>query len=453
MVDEGRDNNGNRTCETTGGVTKTFNYDAFDRMTSVVQGCPRHSGGEPPLPYLSLPASETVGSAAASARLIGRRDALAAPRPRVWGWPRHPRPRARERRPAAPDSKRLSLTDSSGTRKFFYDRNDVIQEYNSNWSSVTREYTHGPWVDEPLSMTDHMSKEANNTHYLMKDRLGSIINILDESETLKTTYSYDAFGEPTATYHSGQVDCMYRFTGRVYDGTMGAYFYRARYYNQSLGRFFSRDPIMSLGSLYAYCNNSPANFTDPSGRISSSINAGSFNMDVANIVSASIQGGSPSDPCSRGIEWPWWRWILTTDSDGDGWCDEFEEEKGTDPNDADSQPEDTLKNRMGNAIAMRNAADVEFAGFLSDIVEGIGSALGGLFSGGGSGGESYPDGGGYGYGGSQCGPGGTQLASYCPVGFEFTSGNFGDTFGGGMLGSLLSFLGIDFDPNSGGFQI
>jgi len=112
-----------------------------------------------------------------------------------------------------------------------------------------------------------VSRTAGDTYYLMKDRLGSIINIMDASENLKTTYSYDAFGQPTATYHSGQVDCMYRFTGRVYDTGMGNYFYRARYYNQSLGRFFSRDPIFSLQSLYAYCNNSPANFGDPFGMI------------------------------------------------------------------------------------------------------------------------------------------------------------------------------------------
>jgi len=42
-------------------------------------------------------------------------------------------------------------------------------------------------------------------------------------------------------------------------------FYRARYYNQSLGRFFSRDPLFSLGSLYAYCHNSPGNYRDPLG--------------------------------------------------------------------------------------------------------------------------------------------------------------------------------------------
>ena len=173
------------------------------------------------------------------------------------------------------------------------------------------------------------------------------------------------------------------------------------------------------------------------------------------MASNSIGGdaGDIGTICGWHVEWPWWLWILTTDSDGDGWCDRFEKAEGTDPNNADSQPEDTLKNRIGNAIAMQIDKDVEFAGFLADIVVGIGEAIGGLFSGGGSGGESYPAGGGYGYGGSQCGPGGTQLASYCPVGFEFTSGNFGDTFGGGMLGSLLSFLGIDFDPNSGGFQI
>ena len=242
------DNNGNLTGETTGGVTKTFNYDPFDRMTSVVQG-------------QTTLQSMTYG----------------------------------------PDSKRLSLTDSSGTRKFFYDGNDVIQEYNSNWSSVTKEYTHGPWVDEPLSMTDHTSKEANNTYYLMKDRLGSIINILDENETLKTTYRYDAFGEPTATYHSGQVDCMYRFTGRVFDGAMGAYFYRARYYNQSLGRFFSRDPIMSLGSLYAYCNNSPENFTDPSGRLDQPVGSDRSNLSSS---SGGFDEGTPF-----AVPGPWWWWM------------------------------------------------------------------------------------------------------------------------------------------------
>jgi len=132
------------------------------------------------------------------------------------------------------------------------------------------------------------------------DTLGSIINILDENEALKTTYSYDAFGEPTATYHSGQVDCMYRFTGRAYDSAMGNYFYRARYYNQSLGRFFSRDPIMSLSSLYGYCGNSPTNFTDPTGMVvvGGNAQAGRILADTTKEEKQEEEesGGLPEDP-------------------------------------------------------------------------------------------------------------------------------------------------------------
>ena len=101
----------------------------------------------------------------------------------------------------------------------------------------------------------------------MKDGLGSIINILDCNENVKTTYSYDAFGEPSATYHSGQIDSIYRFTGRVFDAAIGSYYYRARYYDQNLGRFFSRDPLFLLQSLYIHCNNSPVSFTDPTGSV------------------------------------------------------------------------------------------------------------------------------------------------------------------------------------------
>ncbi len=219
------------------------------------------TGGVPPLPdllLLTIPSCRLARSEIAFDRMTSVVQGQTTLQSMTYG----------------PDSKRLSLTDSSGTRKFFYDGNDAIQEYNSAWSTVTKEYTHGPWVDEPLSMTDRTAREAGDTYYLMKDRLGSIINILDESETLKTTYSYDAFGDPTTTHHSGQVDCMYRFTGRVFDGASGNYFYRARYYNQSLGRFFSRDPIMGLGSLYSYCGNSPENYRDPSGMFGTSTGGG-----------------------------------------------------------------------------------------------------------------------------------------------------------------------------------
>ena len=102
-----------------------------------------------------------------------------------------------------------------------------------NWSASAD--TNDPWVDEPLSMTDNTARQAGDTYYLMKDRLGSIINILDENERRASapiasfsgertgsgrTETELPFGQPTATYHSGQVDCMHRFTGRVYKDTI-----------------------------------------------------------------------------------------------------------------------------------------------------------------------------------------------------------------------------------------
>ena|SRR5215469_1902567 len=46
------------------------------------------------------------------------------------------------------------------------------------------------------------------------------------------------------------------------------YYYRARYYDPSAGRFLGEDPIRFVGSgfnFYAYAGNAAANFIDPSG--------------------------------------------------------------------------------------------------------------------------------------------------------------------------------------------
>jgi RHS repeat-associated protein len=81
--------------------------------------------------------------------------------------------------------------------------------------------------------------------------------------------AYGAFG--LGLLHEGATANDYRYTAQQYDTTLGQYYLRARYYRPSAGRFSSRDPLTSVvaGALtlhaYAYTNNSPVRFSDPSG--------------------------------------------------------------------------------------------------------------------------------------------------------------------------------------------
>ncbi len=92
---------------------------------------------------------------------------------------------------------------------------------------------------------------------------GSLSNA---SGVLANTYTYDSFGKLTAS--SGTIVNPYRFTGRELDSETGLMYYRARYYDQNVGRFIGEDPIRFFSgdvNFYAYVFNSPINYDDPSG--------------------------------------------------------------------------------------------------------------------------------------------------------------------------------------------
>jgi len=87
-------------------------------------------------------------------------------------------------------------------------------------------------------------------------------------------YSYDVFGEPTIQDADGNeisdsnYSNPYMFTGRRFDPEAGLYYYRARYYNPTIGRFLQPDPIYYAAglNLYTYCGNDPINWVDPGGQ-------------------------------------------------------------------------------------------------------------------------------------------------------------------------------------------
>jgi RHS repeat-associated protein len=154
-----------------------------------------------------------------------------------------------------------AFTQGSGTTttNYLYDGKDLLEELD-NAGNVLGRYTPGPRVDQPLA-----ELRASVNSYYEQDALGSTTSLTDTNGVLANTYTYDSFGKVTAS--TGTISNPAQYTGRELDLESGAYFYRARFYDQNVGRFLSEDPIGFKGGInfYAYVNNRPTKYRDPLG--------------------------------------------------------------------------------------------------------------------------------------------------------------------------------------------
>lgn len=156
-----------------------------------------------------------------------------------------------------PFGRRIYKSSSLGTTIFIYDGDNIIEEVNTDGSLMVN-YIHYLGTDEPLAIL-----HGATISYYQADGLGSITSLSDSKGNLVSTYEYDSFGNLLAS--TGSVSNPFRFTGREFDAETGLYFYRARYYDPSIGRFISEDPIRSSWSAYTYVRNNPVNYVDPTG--------------------------------------------------------------------------------------------------------------------------------------------------------------------------------------------
>jgi RHS repeat-associated protein len=102
--------------------------------------------------------------------------------------------------------------------------------------------------------------------YYHRDHLGSIRAVTDTVGTLKAAYRYDPYGRRTALLgETSDVDLGY--TGHYVHQASGLALAPYRAYDAEIGRWLSRDPIEEAGgiNLYAYVDNNPLNFLDPTG--------------------------------------------------------------------------------------------------------------------------------------------------------------------------------------------
>jgi RHS repeat-associated protein len=179
--------------------------------------------------------------------------------------------------------------DSSGRRTrnatgtaFLYDGVNAVQELSG--STVTANLLTGG-VDEIFTRTD--SAGARN---FLTDALGSTLALTDSAGAVQTQYSYEPFGKTTSSGASNTN--TFQYTGRENDGT-GMYYYRARYYDPTLQRFISEDPLEFRGggtNYYAYAADNPSMYTDPLGQ------AGVTSWSLGNLFNNFLPNNSPFSP-------------------------------------------------------------------------------------------------------------------------------------------------------------
>jgi len=112
-----------------------------------------------------------------------------------------------------------------------------------------------------------MKDNEGEVSYLYGDQLGSVSVVADSSGNLVSRTYYEPWGEIRDTEGTSPTD--YAYTGQKQEGDI--YFYNARWYDPQLGRFMQADTIVPIAQgtqafdRYAYVNNNPMRYTDPSG--------------------------------------------------------------------------------------------------------------------------------------------------------------------------------------------
>lgn len=105
---------------------------------------------------------------------------------------------------------------------------------------------------------------AGTVRYQHTDMLGSVVSESDATGNIINRSHYEPFGKRIGGDKEG-----IGYTSHLQDKDLGLTYMQARYYDPLIGRFYSNDPIgfrdVYSFNRYAYANNNPYKYTDPTG--------------------------------------------------------------------------------------------------------------------------------------------------------------------------------------------
>jgi len=167
-------------------------------------------------------------------------------------------------------------TDSSTV--FVHDGGQIALQFDKTGTGdvaagdLSHRYLWGQAVDQILADETVDDGGAEDVLWALTDHLNTVRDLASynagtDETTIANHRVYDAFGNLKSETNSA-VDCVFSYTGRLFDEDTGLQNNLHRWYDAKVGRWLSEDPIgfeTGDSNIYRYVANMPVLLTDPSG--------------------------------------------------------------------------------------------------------------------------------------------------------------------------------------------
>ncbi len=144
----------------------------------------------------------------------------------------------------------------------------ITSETGPDASATGSSAGHASFIRTPrgtLIADENITSTGTDHSYYLTDLTGSVVGLVDINGTKLAAYAYDPYGRTRTAPASYSTTNPFRWGGGLYSPVTGAYKFGARYYDPAAGRFTQPDPSGQGVNQYAYSNNDPINYSDPSG--------------------------------------------------------------------------------------------------------------------------------------------------------------------------------------------
>jgi RHS repeat-associated protein len=167
--------------------------------------------------------------------------------------------------------KKKALTPDSPTpteKTFQWQGLRLLQEQTPEGQRL---YFYEPNNYAPLARIDDLEGKEQKTYYFHTDQIGTPLEMSDVDGRIVWQATFKAWGE-LQSLDVGEVEQNLRYQGQYFDAESGLHYNTFRYYDPTVGRFTTQDPIGLLGgdNLYWYAPNANG-WIDPLGWCSTAL--------------------------------------------------------------------------------------------------------------------------------------------------------------------------------------